>query len=84
MPPDREPLPGSERYLVWRIGFGPGADHRRLDPLEATLLEGVALGETFASLCERAAVTVGANAAAEHTAGSLLQWVRDGVVRRAA
>jgi hypothetical protein len=81
-PPDVEPGPGEEHYLVWRIGYGPGADHRRLDALEAILLEGVALGETFASLCERAAVTVGA-AAAEQTAGWLLRWVQDGIVRRA-
>ena len=82
-PPAREPEPGDERYLVWRVGFGPGADHRRLDPLESILLEGTALGETFASLCERAAATVGETAAAEQTAGWLLRWVRDGIVRRA-
>jgi hypothetical protein len=82
-PPAREPAAGEERYLVWRIGFGPGADHRRLDPLESVLLDGVALGETFASLCERAAATVGEATAAEQTAGWLLRWVRDGVVRRA-
>jgi hypothetical protein len=81
-PPVREPEAGDEQYLVWRVGFGPAADHRRLDPLESILLEGTALGETFASLCERAAATVGATAA-EQTASWLLRWVRDGIVRRA-
>jgi hypothetical protein len=82
-PPAREPSRDAEQYLVWRVGFGPGVDHRRLDPLEAILLEGTALGETFASLCERAAATVGDDSAAEQTAGWLLRWVRDGIVRRA-
>jgi hypothetical protein len=82
-PPPDEPEPGPERYLVWRVGFGPAADHRLLDPLESILLEGTALGETFASMCERAAATVGDAAAAEQTAGRLLRWVRDGIVRRA-
>ena len=82
-PPPREPQAGEERYLVWRVGFGPAADHRRLDPLESILLEGTALGETFASLCERAATTVGETSAAEQTAEWLLRWVRDGIVRRA-
>ena len=82
-PPQHEPETGDEQYLVWRVGFGPAADHRRLDPLESILLEGTSLGETFASLCERAALTVGDGDAAEQTAGWLLRWVRDGIVRRA-
>jgi len=75
-----EPLPREHVLLAWRQG--PETRWRSLEPLEAVLLEAVSAGESFARLCERAAVELGdAEAAAPAVVGALQQWLAEGLLR---
>ncbi|MCE4553838.1 DNA-binding domain-containing protein [Pelomonas cellulosilytica] len=76
-----EPRPHAHVLLAWRQGLE--TRWRSLEPLEATLLDAVAAGETFAQLCERAAAVLGdADAAAAAAVGLLQRWLADGLLQR--
>lgn len=78
-----EPVPHDHVLLAWRQGLQ--TQWRSLEPLEASLLVGVAAGEPFALLCERAATALGdAEAAAPAVVGALQRWLADGLLRRDA
>lgn len=78
-----EPVPHEHVLLAWRQGLQ--TQWRSLEPLEASLLAGVAGGEPFALLCERAATALGdAEAAAPAVVGALQRWLADGLLRRDA
>jgi hypothetical protein len=75
-----EPAPHRHTLLAWRQ-HGE-TRWRSLEPLEAALLQAVAEGAAFASLCERAAAELGdAEAAAPAVIGALQRWLADGLLR---
>lgn len=75
-----EPVAHAHLLLAWREGGE--TRWRSLEPLEAALLAGVAAGETFASLCERAAGLLDdAEAAAPAVIGLLQRWLADGLLQ---
>jgi hypothetical protein len=77
-----EPVPHEHVLLAWRQGGE--TRWRSLEPLEAALLEGVAAGQPFALLCERAAEVLGdAEAAAPAVIGALQRWLADGLLQSA-
>jgi hypothetical protein len=77
-----EPQPHAHTLLAWRQ---QGETRwRSLEPLEAALLQAVADGAPFATLCERAALALDdAGAAAPAVIGALQQWLADGLLRAA-
>lgn len=78
-----EPVAHGHVLLAWRQGLQ--TKWRSLEPLEASLLAGVADGEPFALLCERAAGALDdAEAAAPAVVGALQRWLADGLLRRDA
>jgi hypothetical protein len=85
---DTEPeLPAPEELphtlLVWRRGLD--TLWRSVEPAEASLLQGLAVGETFGELCERAAALEDdAMAPAQRAASVLAQWLDDGLISRIA
>lgn len=75
-----EPVPHEHVLLAWRPGLQ--TRWRSLEPLEAALLDAVAMGAPFALLCERAAAELGdAEAAAPAVIGALQRWLADGLLR---
>ena len=73
-------MPHVHVLLAWRQGLE--TRWRSLEPLEAALLDGVAAGQPFALLCERAAEVLGdAEAAAPAVIGALQRWLADGLLR---
>jgi len=75
--PAPEPLPHT--LLVWRRGLD--TLWRSLDETEARLLQAVADGESFATLCEHAAACSAADdQAVTVAAGALAQWLDDGLL----
>ncbi|MDI4634447.1 putative DNA-binding domain-containing protein [Pelomonas sp. V22] len=69
------PVAGSHGLLVWRQGLE--TRWRALPPLEATLLEALQAGASFAALCEAAAQSEGEAAAAAAVVACLQQWLAD-------
>ena len=76
-PPSREPERGAEQYLVWRMGFGPAADHRRLESICSRARRSGAF-----SLADARPPPSGRRRCRADR-GLAAPWVRDGVVRRA-
>jgi hypothetical protein len=77
------PTPHAHSLLVWRTPPEQGLDTRwrSLEPLEASLLQAVEAGRSFACLCETAALHLGdANAAASSVIGHLRQWLAEGLL----
>jgi hypothetical protein len=69
--------------LVWRRGLE--TVWRSVEPVEATLLQGLAAGESFGELCERAAaIDDDVMDAAQRAASALAQWLDDGLISRIA
>jgi hypothetical protein len=65
--------------LVWRRGLE--TLWRSVEPAEASLLEGLAAGESFGELCERAAaIEDDAMDPAQRAAGTLAQWLDEGLI----
>lgn len=78
-----EPVPHAHELLAWRQGLE--TRWRSLEPLESALLAAVAQGDTFASLCERAAGLVDdPDAAAPAVIGLLQRWLADGLLQSRA
>lgn len=78
-----EPVPHAHELLAWRQALE--TRWRSLQPLEAALLDAVSAGDTFASLCERAAAELGdAEAAAPAVIGALQQWLAEGLLQSQA
>lgn len=80
---DEPALPAPEalphRLLVWRRGLD--TLWRSLDDTEALLLQALEAGETFATLCERAAEHCDAeDQAVQVAAAALAQWLDDGLL----
>ena len=78
-------LPAPEEHahtlLVWRRGLD--TLWRSVDAAEATLLQGLAAGESFGELCERAAaLDDDALPPAQRAASVLAQWLDDGLISR--
>ena len=78
-------LPAPEEHLhtllVWRRGLD--TLWRSVDPAEAALLHGLAAGESFGELCERAAaLDDDALPPAQRAASVLAQWLDDGLISR--
>jgi hypothetical protein len=78
-------LPAPEEHphtlLVWRRGLD--TLWRSVDAAEAALLQGLAAGETFGELCERAdALQDDGMPPAQRAATALAQWLDDGLVSR--
>lgn len=77
-----EPARHEHLLLAWRQGLQ--TRWRSLEPLEASLLDGVSAGEPFAHLCERAAAALGdAEAAAPAVVGALQRWLMEGLLAAA-
>lgn len=74
-----EPQPGVHTLLVWRAGLETRW-RSATSELEATLLTAVHRGEPFAALCEHAAQSVGADAAAACVVSALQQWLAEGLL----
>ncbi len=69
--------------LVWRRGLD--TLWRSVEPAEAALLQGLAAGESFGELCERAAALEGDEMPpAQRAASVLAQWLDDGLISRIA
>lgn len=69
--------------LVWRSRLE--TLWRSVEPAEAALLEGLAAGESFAELCERAAaIEDDSMDPAQRVASTLAQWLDDGLISRLA
>jgi hypothetical protein len=69
--------------LVWRRGLE--TVWRSAEPAEAALLQGLAAGESFGELCERAAaIEDDVMDAAQRAASALAQWLDDGLISRIA
>ena len=67
--------------LAWRRGLD--TLWRSVEPAEAALLDGLAAGESFAALCERAAALEhDALQPAQRAATTLAQWLDDGLISR--
>ena len=65
--------------LAWRRGLE--TVWRSAEPAEAALLQGLAAGETFAELCERAAaIEDDAMDAAQRAASTLARWLDEGLI----
>ncbi|MFT7776465.1 putative DNA-binding domain-containing protein [Roseateles sp.] len=76
-----EPLPHEHVLLAWRQGLE--TRWRSLEPLEAALLDAVAVGQPFARLCERVAEQLGdAEAAAPAVVAALQRWLAEGLLRQ--
>jgi hypothetical protein len=80
-------LPAPEEQLhtllVWRRGLD--TLWRSVGAAEASLLEGLAAGESFGELCERAAaIEDDAMDPAQRAAGTLAQWLDEGLISRLA
>ena len=80
-------LPAPEEQLhtllVWRRGLD--TLWRSVGAAEASLLEGLAAGESFGDLCERAAaIEDDAMDPAQRAAGTLAQWLDEGLISRLA
>ena len=80
-------LPAPEEHqhtlLVWRRGLD--TLWRSVEPAEAVLLHGLAAGETFGDLCERAAALEDDEMPpAQRAASVLAQWLDDGLISRIA
>lgn len=78
-------LPAPEEHphtlLVWRRGLD--TLWRSVDAAEAALLQGLAGGETFGELCERAAAVEDDERPPEQRAATTLaQWLDDGLISR--
>ncbi len=73
-----EPQAGEHLLLVWRRELQ--TTWRSLDAREAVLLQAVFAGQTFAALCEQAAVDTGEDAAAAAVVGALQGWLADGLL----
>jgi hypothetical protein len=73
-----EPDALDHRLLVWREGLE--TYWRSLEPLEAQLLEALAAGQDFASICELAALTVGTSQAAAAVVQALQGWLAHGLL----
>ena len=75
--PAPEELPHT--LLVWRRGLE--TRWRSVEPAEASLLEGLAAGESFGELCERATgIKDDAMDPAQRAAGTLAQWLDEGLI----
>lgn len=74
------PTPSSHKLLAWRRGLE--TQWRSLDDTEAALLQAMAAGDDFATLCERAARFCGGDAerAATIAAIALAQWFGDSLI----
>jgi hypothetical protein len=75
------PAPEAQPHtlLAWRRGLE--TVWRSVEPAEAALLQGLAAGESFADLCERAAaIEQDAMEPAQRAASTLAQWLDDGVI----
>ena len=84
---DQPELPGPQAQahilLAWRQGLE--TRWRSLEPREAALLDAVAAGAPFASLCERAAAELGdAEAAAPAVIAALQRWLSEGLLQSLA
>jgi hypothetical protein len=78
-----EPVPHEHTLMAWRQGME--TRWRSLEPLEAALLQAVADGLPFASLCERAAAELGdPEAAAPAVIGALQRWLAEGLLQSQA
>lgn len=78
-----EPVPHGHVLLAWRQGLD--TRWRSVEPLEAALLAAVQRGDTFAALCETAAVELGdPEAAAPAVIGLLQRWLADGLLQSRA
>jgi hypothetical protein len=80
-------LPAPEDHphtlLAWRRGLD--TLWRSVEPAEAALLAGLAAGESFGALCERAAAAPDdAMDPAQRAANALAQWLDDGLISRIA
>jgi hypothetical protein len=65
--------------LAWRHGLE--TVWRSVEPVETALLQGLAAGETFAELCERAAaIEDDAMEPAQRAASTLAQWLDEGLI----
>jgi hypothetical protein len=71
------PEPQPHHLLVWRQN--DQTQWRSVEPFEGDLLQAALAGESFAELCERAAITQGDQAAAA-VAGHLRVWVEAGLL----
>ncbi len=69
------PVAGAHRLLIWRQGLD--TRWRALPALEATLLEALQAGASFAALCETAAQSEGEAEAAPAVVACLQQWLAD-------
>ena len=77
------PVEQPHTLLVWRRGLE--TLWRSVEPPEAALLEGLAAGESFGALCERAAaIDDDPLAPAQRAASTLAQWLDDGLISRIA
>ena len=73
-----EPEPRATTLRIWREGLQ--VFHRPLEPVERAALAAAASGQTFASVCEAAARTVGDEAAPEAVLRVLGRWLADGMI----